>query len=642
MNNITETTQKQSHPKGLYLLYFTEMWERFSYYGMRAIFTLYMVNALLFDKASASSIYGSYTGLVYLTPLLGGYIADRYWGNRRSIIFGGILMAVGQFFMFMSGSLFEQVELAKTIMYTGLGFLIVGNGFFKPNISTMVGSLYKEGDRRVDSAFTIFYQGINLGALLAPAICGSLGEKYDELKLIIPSEFRWGFLAACIGMILSLIAFIWLKNKYIVTPEGGPVGLPPKAYKTEEENAAPKVPIAPSKIIFGILGLVGIYALFNTVLGWDLIGSAMVAISIVLPAIIITDSSLTKIEKDRIWVIYIIAFFVIFFWMAFEQAGASLTFFAQEQTDREIFGWTMPASLFQMFNAFFIVVLAPLFVAIWGTLGKRGKEPSSPVKQSIGLAALALGYLFIAFGVDGIQPWDKVSMFWLVGLYLIHTIGELCLSPIGLSMVVKLAPVRFVSLLMGVWFMSTALANKLAGELSTLYPEDVKQVASVEVNPSDDKTKANEQFVEVLKEHELDTNIWKMSLKDTVELSVAELSYNDKKELNGIKTLDEKEPVSVYQLYLIKTLNKDVSQAVVTKDGQLLVNTKNEDRVDGESVTKLGAASWELHPEKPSFMGSQVKNLFDFFMIFVYLAGASAILLFLIRKFLLKRMHGIT
>ncbi|MBI1221722.1 MAG: MFS transporter [Bacteroidetes bacterium] len=627
------TTVKESHPKGLYLLYFTEMWERFSYYGMRAIFTLYMVNALLFDKASASSIYGSYTGLVYLTPLLGGYVADRLWGNRRSIIFGGFLMAVGQFFMFLSGSFYGEADFAKTMMYTGLGFLIFGNGFFKPNISTMVGSLYKEGDRRVDSAFTIFYQGINLGALLAPAICGSLGEQYDSLGIIIPSQFKWGFLAACIGMIISLIAFILLKNKYVVTPSGEAVGMPPKKEEVTDDN--PKTPINPAKIGIGLGAMVGIYALFNLVLGWDLIGSIMVALSFVLPGLIITDSSLSKVEKDRIWVIYIIAFFVIFFWMAFEQAGASLTFFAQEQTNRNIFGWNMPASFFQMFNAFFIVVLAPVFVAIWQTLGKRGKEPSSPVKQAMGLAFLAFGYLFIAFGVNGIQPWDKVSMLWLVGLYLIHTIGELCLSPIGLSMVVKLAPARFVSLLMGVWFMSTALANKLAGELSALYPEEVKLIAAEKM--------ADEPTNQLLSSAEMDTMIWKQALKDSAALPVVQIEYNENGDPFAFRRGEGTVNASVYHLYLIRTMNKNIKDAMVTEDGKhLVVNSVDEDRIDGEIVKHQGVEVYDTRPSKPTFMGQPVKNLYDFFMIFVYLAGAASILLFLIRKFLLKRMHGIS
>jgi POT family proton-dependent oligopeptide transporter len=232
----TETQASKGHPKGLYVLFVTEMWERFSYYGMRALFVLFMTKALLFDKSLGSQIYGSYTGLVYLTPLIGGYMADRYWGNRKSIIVGGVLMAIGQFFMFLSGSFYQEVGFASIMMYTGLGFLIFGNGFFKPNISTMVGQLYPQGDKRVDSAFTIFYMGINLGAFIAPLLCGFLGDTGR------PEDFRWGFLAACVGMVLSLILFIWLKNKYIVTPEGEQIGVAPnKARNTPEIDTTAEV-----------------------------------------------------------------------------------------------------------------------------------------------------------------------------------------------------------------------------------------------------------------------------------------------------------------------------------------------------------------------------------------------------------------
>jgi POT family proton-dependent oligopeptide transporter len=202
----SDQVQQSGHPKGLYVLFVTEMWERFSYYGMRALFSLFMLKALLFDKALSAEVYGSYTGLVYLTPLIGGYMADRYWGNRKSIIVGGVLMAIGQFLMFLAGTYYQENTLAVTLMLAGLLFLIVGNGFFKPNISTMVGQLYPEGDKRVDSAFTIFYMGINLGAFIAPIVCGYLGETKD------PGDFRWGFMAACVGMIISLILFISLKN----------------------------------------------------------------------------------------------------------------------------------------------------------------------------------------------------------------------------------------------------------------------------------------------------------------------------------------------------------------------------------------------------------------------------------------------
>lgn len=416
---------KEGHPKGLYLLFVTEMAERFSYYGMRAVFTLYMV-AALFTMESASEIYGYYTGLVYLTPLLGGYIADRYWGNRRSIIVGGMLMALGQFLMFLSASFVQPAikeaegmidptvnnQLAIICMMGGLFFLILGNGFFKPNISTMVGSLYRPDDQRKDSAFTIFYMGINVGATLGPLTCGIFEGDY-----LNPMRFKWAFLCACIAMLASTLIFYLLKNKYLMDYEGNAIGTKPKLQeKTERQQ-------------------------------------------------------LTRKEKQHIVVIFIIAAFVIFFWAAYEQAGVSLTYFADQQTDRHIFGWEMPTSYFQSFPAIFVVLLAPLMNLVWEVLRRFGHEPSSVMKQAIGLAFLSIGYMLIAFGVKDLGPNVKVSMLWLTGLYFIHTLGELSLSPIGLSLVSKLSPKHLASLMMGIWFMSTAVSNMLAGQLATLYPD---------------------------------------------------------------------------------------------------------------------------------------------------------------------------
>lgn len=463
------------HPKGLYLLFATEMWERFSYYGMRAIFILYMTQALFFNKELASEIYGSYTGLVYLTPLIGGYIADRYWGNRKSIVVGAVIMALGQFLMFLSACLHHQKEMAVPLMFLGLFTLIMGNGFFKPNISTMVGDLYEPTDSRKDAAFTLFYMGVNIGSFIAPLWCGFVGDTGN------PEDFKWGFLSACIGMIVGTLLFCLFKNKYIVTPDGAPIGVTPAVQASDTGKQASSGSL--KKTITGIASALGLFLLFsvNTQYlndwsrifeGTDLIGTAIYAISIVVPIIIITDKSLSRIEKARIWVIYIIAFFVIFFWSAYEQAGASLTFFANEQTDRHLGGWEMPASYFQSFNPVMLVCLTPLFTVLWGIMGKRGMEPSSPMKQALGLLLLAIGYAVIAFGVKDATPGAKVSMMWLTSLYLLHTMGEICLSPIGLSMVNKLSPARFSSLMMGVWYMSTASANKFAGMLSSYYPEE--------------------------------------------------------------------------------------------------------------------------------------------------------------------------
>lgn len=458
-----------SHPKGLYLLFFTEMWERFSYYGMRAIFTLFMIKALLFDKAYASEIYGSYIGLVYLTPLIGGYVADRYWGNRRTIFVGGILMAIGHFCMFLSASNFDQLSVAQPLLFLGLGLLIFGNGFFKPNISTMVGQLYPEGDKRVDAAFTIFYMGINLGAFFAPLVCGGFGDTGN------PADFKWGFLAASIGMIISITSFELLKNRYIVTPSGAGIGLAPQKKTANNNQVRAPQGLLPQTLIWISVSLL-LFCGFYYLTGSGIVGSGIFTISIIGPAAIITDKSLTSIEKQRIAVIYILAFFVIFFWAAFEQAGASLTFFAEEQTDRSFSGTEIPASFFQSINAVLIVILAPIFAILWTLLGQRNLEPSSPTKHALGLMFLSIGYLVIAFGVKDLDPTVKVSMMWLFSLYLLHTIGELCLSPIGLAMVVKLAPAQFASLLMGVWFLSLAAASKLAGILSALYPDPAAAV----------------------------------------------------------------------------------------------------------------------------------------------------------------------
>ncbi len=495
---------QQGHPKGLYLLFVTEMAERFSYYGMRALFVLYLV-AAFFNSADASQIYGSYTGLVYLTPLLGGYIADRYWGNRRSIIFGGIVMAIGQFLMFASACVVQQSifsdpatggvisdsvnnGLAMTLMFIGLGALIIGNGFFKPNISTMVGDLYAPQDHRKDSAFTIFYMGINTGALIAPLVCGSVAADGNWMN---PGAFKWGFFCAGVAMIVSVVVFMMGKKKFLNTPEGLAIGLPPsqsqlmqqKDQQKEEENAAQnttKTKNSPLRLWGCLLGAIALFVVFSLDVDNfnDYISAAIYAISIALPVFIITDRRLSNVEKQRIGVIYIIAVFVIFFWSAFEQAGSSLTIFADQQCDRMIGNWEMPTTWFQSINPIVVVAFAPIMATLWETLAKHKLEPASPVKQAIGLLLLAIGYAIIAFGTNGLEDGQKASMWWLFALYFIHTIGELSLSPIGLSMVNKLSPIHLASLLMGVWFMSNAASNILAGKLATLLPTAEQPVHS--------------------------------------------------------------------------------------------------------------------------------------------------------------------
>jgi POT family proton-dependent oligopeptide transporter len=451
-------TPSSGHPKGLAVLFATEMWERFNYYGMRAILVLFLTKALLVDKAFASNLYGSYTSLVYLTPLLGGYIADRYWGNQRSIIIGGLLMALGEFVLFFCASIYQSsADLSTILFFTGLGLMITGNGFFKPNISALVGQLYPKGDRRTDSAYTIFYMGINVGGALGPIICGLVGDTGN------PEDFKWAFLAGGIAMLISVVVQLVYHKKYVLDPDNNVLGLTPAN--------APAAWTRPLNMLGGLtlLSAIMITALYIDTRVVDYLTYVLIASPILIGFIIFSDKTLSTIEKQRVAVIFSVSFFVIFFWSAFEQAGASLTFFAEEQTQRDLGFFTVPASFFASLNSIYVVLFAPLFAWLWLKLGKS--EPSSPTKMSLGLFLLSLGYLWIAFGVKDVAVGTKVSMIWLLGMYALHTWGELCLSPIGLSLVNKLAPIKFASLLMAVWFLASAAANKLAGILSALYPD---------------------------------------------------------------------------------------------------------------------------------------------------------------------------
>jgi POT family proton-dependent oligopeptide transporter len=525
-----QTASSKGHPKGLYILFATEMWERFNYYGMRAILVLFMTKALLFDNVFASNIYGSYISLIYLSGLLGGYVADRYWGNQRSIIAGGIVMAIAEFILFFCGSMYETApQLSSILFYCGLGGMIAGNGFFKPNISSMVGNLYPATDNRKDSAYTIFYMGINTGGAIGPLVCGLVGDTGN------PADFKWAFLVAGIGMIISVIVQLVFHRKYVVDPDKKVLGLVPAN--------SPKAALNPVLTVVGltILSLLVIGLFYIDAKVFSYIFYLLIVCIIAIPAIIYSDKSLTAIEKSKVAVIIVVCFFVIFFWSAFEQTGASLTFFANEQTNRylglKIPAWIIytlsaaflyyiytlfrkvarnlassddmalrlttwfllfvlaasilagnifliafsvdnvnigeiPTSWFQSLNSIFIILFAPFFAWFWLKLGKR--EPSSPTKMALGLFLVGAGYLWIAFGVNNLKPDIKVSMIWLTILYALHTSGELCLSPIGLSLVNKLSPLKFASLLMAVWFTANAFGNKLAGSLSALYPENGK------------------------------------------------------------------------------------------------------------------------------------------------------------------------
>lgn len=634
---MNQAIAQKGHPKGLYVLFATEFWERFSYYGMRAIFVLFMTKYLFFSKSNASNIYGTYTGLVYLTPLIGGYVADRYWGNRKSIFVGGILMAIGQLLLFFCASLQQGSSSSEILLWSGLGFLIFGNGFFKPNISTMVGQLYVDNDTRKDGAYSIFYMGINAGAFFAPLVCGYLGENVD---------FKWGFFSAGIGMIIGLIIFYHTKDKYIISPTGKPLGV--NANKIEDTTSSKSNGFSKQQLGILIGGIIWTVSMLHFVLKVDFWGSLIYGMTIVAPFVVITDKSLTKIEKNRLWVIILVMLFVVFFWMCFEQAGASLTFFADEQTNRHIFGLEIPASYFQSFNAGFIVLLAPILTIIWLRLEKKGKNPAAPYKQSLGLAFLALGYLVIAFGSKNIPPLGA-SIFWLTGLYFLHTIGELCLSPIGLSMVNKLTPMRFTSLMMGTWFLAIATGNKLAGSMSSLYPE--QQVVTADFDAA--KLTINSSSInwnDVSNNRTVETkSVWKLNMVK--------------------KNADSREPDSLVSVLIepaISTLNYDtikVKRIMPSKysDEKLKKIAKWGDKepkflfgisdkpntyylLRNEMFAKNNKVTlevWNTNPKPPTFLGIEIKNLYTYFMIFVGLSGIAAIILFLLSFKLTKMMQGV-
>ena len=448
-------TEKKGHPAGLYLVFFTGMWERFSYYAMRGILVLYLTATWLngglgYDEKFSTTVYGLATGLCYFTPLFGGWLSDRYLGQRKSILIGGFIMVLAQFLLF-APELFTTVSpnltpeqlahnefIGRVGLFAGLFLLIIGNGFFKPNISSIVGDLYEPGDRRLDSAFSIFYMGINLGAVIAPLIVGLLADNVFATTFVdangvtqITHGYRYGFLAAAVGVLLGQLLFVFLSNKYL-----GNIGMEPKGAAKLAESSTEEVKVP-----------------------------------------------LTRQEKERIAVIFIFFFFAVFFFAGMEQAGASFNLYANKYIDRTIFGREIPTAWLQMINPFFVIVLAPVFAYFWNT--RLGQALNTPLKMGLGLIVLGIGFWFMLIAgfqrgatwqgglniIDNADATIKASMIWMILTYLLHTIGELSLSPVGLSIVTKLSPARFASLFMGVWIMAAAFANMLAGLISSYVVE---------------------------------------------------------------------------------------------------------------------------------------------------------------------------
>jgi len=422
------------------VLFFSEMWERFCYYGMRTLLTLYLVKALGKGDAEAALIYGSYTALIYAAPVLGGRFADKYLGYRYAIMLGAILMSLGEF-LILGGD--------EHWLLIGMGAIIVGNGYFKANISTIVGKLYEENDPRRDSGFTIFYIGINVGAFLATTAVAYIGETYG---------FRYGFALAGIGMLAALIIFWVGRDRY-------------------KEADGLDIPESSKKPIFGPINTVHLVTVGSLIvipvsyflISWNEIMDYLLVLLFVYISwsLIKAGAKESRVYRDRMIALVIFIMINITFWAAFEQAGTSLTLFADRNVDREIFGWVMPASMTQFFNPFYIILFGSIFSVMWVKLSKIGRNPSIPMKFSLGILQLGLGFLITLIAVEFAVDY-KVHIITLVFLYMLHTTGELFISPIGLSMVTKLAPKNIAGTAMGAWFLSYAIGNFVAGKIAAL------------------------------------------------------------------------------------------------------------------------------------------------------------------------------
>ncbi len=511
---------KQKHPKALYTLFATEMWERFSYYGMRALLTLYLTAELInggfgLSDDDALKLYAVFTGLVYLTPILGGWVADKFLGKRKTVYIGGLVMAVGQFLLAASAFLANSLEPdTRLILFNfGLGVLIIGNGFFKPNISTIVGDFYDDNDPLKDSAFNIFYMGINLGAILGPFIAGALGEKV---------AWGWGYLAAGIGMIISVL---WLKyRENTLEDKGLPPNSPPgklvldrkdwrdiviysiglivvtfvvmTIWRNLPENITKIITIAGFSAIviglayviirgiesndtwkpkfFSVVGVVLAFIIVKYFGIWDNLSETSQKYSLYIIAILALAGIIMLLRNEnkdwsRMGVILTLAFFNIAFWAGFEQAGGTFNIFAKKYTDRIFFGWEMPASWFQNINPIAILILAPVFSVVWLKLDKMKLNPRTSIKFALGLFFGALAFFIMTQAQHLIDNGaGKVSPIWLFSVYVILTLGELMLSPIGLSMITKLANPKLVSVVMGLWMASFAAGNFMAGMLKSI------------------------------------------------------------------------------------------------------------------------------------------------------------------------------
>jgi POT family proton-dependent oligopeptide transporter len=609
---------RKVHPKALFSLFMVELWERFSYYGMRAILILYMTSEMVkggfeFSDAKAYGIYAAYGGLVYLTPLIGGMLADKIMGYRKAIVWGALLMAAGQFTIFMNN---------QTMFFIGLAILVIGNGFFKPNISSLVGSLYPQGDARRDGAFTIFYMGINIGAFLTPLTCGAIGEI---------EGWQWGFFAAGIGMLLGFLIFKiseikgWYENKGfapILENQQKFFGLSPKLIP----YLVVLVLIPISWLLINNHGITS-YLLFIVAFG-------------VLAYLFISSFKYEKVQRNRIWVIMILLIFTTIFWTFFELAGSALNLFTFRNIDKNFLGFELTTTFFQSVNPLFIVVFAPIFSWLWIKLSQSGREPAAPFKFGAGLILLGLGFLFLNTG----SPQAKAGMipaFYMIMLYLFVTLGELVLSPVGLSLVTKLAPAKVVAFLMGIWFLSSSLAHIAGAPIAKLTAVEENKIVTMEtfLNRIDNTLVrdviAKESFATLLENNSLENAITSeefltdLNSRGEGVYQVAKVQikeYKEKAEKLSNKELKEKELKRSFVSFLTTTPGNSQNDEIMVLDKDA-VNQLYDQSISREVVSSLRQESLGLGLRVFSRLG--------------YIAIGFGLLLLILGRGISRWMHGI-
>ena len=465
------------HPKGLYVLFFAEMWERFSFYGMRGLLIFYLTQHFLFSDRVATGIYATYGSLVYLMPLVGGIIADRYLGFRKAIVFGAILLCLGHLGMAFEGApaVMTAGEVVRDqsslqVFYFSMAFIIMGVGFLKPNISGIVGQLYTDGDPRRDGGFTIFYMGINFGAMTSAIFCGYLGQTYG---------WSYGFGLAGIGMLLGLITFIRWRDLY------AGAGEPSNPERLKEPFLGP---VNREWFIY-LCGIAGIVVAWQLMQNREIVGNILLVATAIVVVGVTGFSVLrcTPVERNRMLVVLFLTAVSVVFWAFFEQAGSSMSLFTERNVDRNLFGLNVLSSQLQFFNPGYILLFAPVFASLWLWLSKRGWEPSTPAKFGLGIVQVGLGFGALVMGANSATVDGSVALYWLALAYLLHTTGELCLSPVGLSMVTRFSVPSMVGLMMGVWFLASSLAHYVAGliaagaSVESVPGEVIDKVASLAV-----------------------------------------------------------------------------------------------------------------------------------------------------------------